>query len=97
MRSKHQQKLTPATVALELGISVRQLHVVFESAELTFARTLSLMRTEEARRLLVAFPALPVTQIAYACGFESLATFYRVFNNIYGMSPGEAREMRSFQ
>lgn len=97
MRSKHQHKLTPVIVALELGISVRQLHVVFENAELTFARTLSLMRAEEARRLLVEFPALPVTQIAYASGFESLATFYRVFNNIYGVSPGEVRETRSFQ
>jgi AraC-like DNA-binding protein len=89
---KHQQKLTPAAVALELSISVRQLHVVFESAELTFARTLALMRVEEAKRLLLEFPTLPVTQVAYACGFDSLATFYRVFNGTYGMSPGDARD-----
>lgn len=92
VRDKHRQKLTPATVAYELGISVRQLHVVFASAELTFSRTLAMMRIEEARKLLVDFPSLPVIQIAYACGFDNLATFYRLFNNACGMPPGEFRE-----
>ncbi|MFK3777677.1 AraC family transcriptional regulator [Agrobacterium sp. NPDC089420] len=91
MRKKSRQELTPAAVARELGISLRQLHVVFEGAELSFSRTLSAMRIEEARRLLLASPALPVTQIAYGCGFDSLATFYRVFASAYGMTPGEAR------
>ncbi|WP_210335889.1 MULTISPECIES: AraC family transcriptional regulator [unclassified Ensifer] len=95
-RDKHQQKLTPAKVALELGISVRQLHVIFEHAELTFARTLATMRIAEARRLLVAAPAMSVTEVAYACGFDSLATFYRLFAGIYGMAPGESRATDSF-
>jgi AraC-like DNA-binding protein len=90
-RNKHQQKLTPAKVAFELGISVRQLHVVFEHAELTFARTLASMRISGARRLLVERPSLPVTEVAYACGFDSLATFYRLFASAYGMAPGEFR------
>lgn len=90
-RDKHQQKLTPAKVALELGISVRQLHVVFEHAELTFARTLASMRISEARRLLAERPALSVTEVAYACGFDSLATFYRLFAGAYGIAPGEFR------
>ncbi|WP_234824503.1 helix-turn-helix transcriptional regulator [Ensifer adhaerens] len=90
-RYKYQQKLTPAKVALELGISVRQLHVLFEHAELTFARTLASMRISQARRLLVERPALPVTEVAYACGFDSLATFYRLFTGAYGMAPGEFR------
>lgn len=91
MRKKSRQNLTPATVAKELGISLRQLHVVFEGAELSFSRTLSSMRIEEARRLLLEFPALPITQIAYGCGFDSLATFYRVFSSTYDTTPGEAR------
>lgn len=75
----------------ELGISVRQLHVVFECAELTFTRTLAMMRIAEAQRLLVKAPALPITEVAYACGFESLATFYRFFKSICGVAPGEFR------
>jgi AraC-like DNA-binding protein len=93
MHKKSRQNLTPAAVAKELGISLRQLHVVFEGAELSFSRTLSSMRIEEARRLLLEFPALPITQVAYGCGFDSLATFYRVFSNTFGMTPGEARAM----
>lgn len=49
------------------------------------------MRIEEARRLLLESPALPITQVAYGCGFDSLPTFYRVFSSTYGMTPGEAR------
>ncbi|UXS34340.1 AraC family transcriptional regulator [Agrobacterium tumefaciens] len=93
MHKKSRQNLTPASVAKELGISLRQLHVVFEGSELSFSRTLSSMRIEEARRLLLEFPALPITQVAYGCGFDSLATFYRVFSNTFGMTPGEARAM----
>lgn len=91
-RDKHRPNLTPAVVAGELGISVRQLHMLFERAGLSFARTLSSMRLELARRLLVEMPSLSITQIAYASGFESLATFYRLFASTYGMPPGSARQ-----
>jgi AraC-like DNA-binding protein len=90
-RDKHHRRLTPAEVAKELGISVRQMHVVFEDAELSFSRTLAEMRIEEARRLLLNEPALSVAQIAHTCGFESLATFYRLFARRYGMAPKEMR------
>ncbi len=29
--------------------------------------------------------------IAFACGFDSIATFYRVFRSAYGMTPGHVR------
>lgn len=88
-----QRKLAPAVVASELGISVRQLHVVFENADLSFSRSLSAMRAAEAKRLLLQFPSLPITQIAYACGFDSLATFYRVFASVHNMAPGDIRAL----
>lgn len=87
----HQPNLSPASIAGQLGISVRTLHLLFEDAEQTFGRTLSLMRTKMAHRLLVEVPGLPVIQVAHACGFDSLATFYRVFNAVYGMAPGDVR------
>lgn len=88
----HQIDLTPTLVARSLGLSVRHLHLLFEDAENTFSRTLMLMRVGEAQRLLVIRPELTVSQVAYASGFESLATFYRVFRNVYGMAPGDARQ-----
>lgn len=90
---QHQIDLSPALVARSLGLSVRHLHMLFEDAEHTFSRTLASMRASEAQRLLVGRPDLTVSQVAYACGFESLATFYRVFRTAYGMAPGDARQI----
>jgi len=36
-------------------------------------------------------PAHSVTDIAYACGFDSPATFYRVFRAAFGMTPRDVR------
>lgn len=83
--------LAPATVAEELGVSVRQLHVLFEQAEQPFARTLSQIRVETAAELLRDSRGLPVTQVALRCGFDSLATFYRVFGRAHGVSPNAFR------
>ncbi|HWV20562.1 MAG TPA: helix-turn-helix transcriptional regulator, partial [Devosia sp.] len=88
----HQIDLTPALVARSLGLSVRHLHLLFEDAENSFSRTLALMRVAEARRLFASQPHLTVAQVAYACGFDSIATFYRVFRSAYDMAPGEARQ-----
>lgn len=83
--------LSPAGVAAALGISVRQLHILFEPTGESFSRTLIAMRLAEARRLLQSAPAMAVTDIAHACGFESLATFYRGFRAAYGITPGDVR------
>ncbi len=91
----HRPGLSPATVAGSLGISVRGLHLLFEESEQTFGRTLARMRLGMARKLLVEFPGLTVLDVAHACGFDSLATFYRLFNAVYGMAPGEARSLPS--
>ena len=88
----HRAELTPAGIAQSLGISLRHLHLLFEESEHTFSRTLAMLRAAQAHRLLLEHPTLAVAQVAHACGFESLATFYRVFNGIYGMAPGDVRQ-----
>ncbi|MFT4119836.1 AraC family transcriptional regulator [Bradyrhizobium sp.] len=93
-RDLHRADLSPAMVAQELGISLRQVHVVFEPTGLSFARTLTKMRVAQARRLLQAEPERPVAEIVFACGFDSLATFYRVFRQAYDMTPNEMRSAR---
>ncbi len=87
-----EQRLTPSSVALELGVSVRQLHIVFEHAGRSFSRTLSEMRVTQAKKMLTNMPSLSVTQIAFACGFDSIPTFYRIFKTHCGVAPGEYRE-----
>lgn len=90
-RDLHRPGLTPAAVAAELSISLRQLHMLFEPTGSSFARTLSLMRARRAWQLLRDEPMRPVIEIAHASGFDSPATFYRVFRGVYGMTPSDAR------
>ncbi len=90
-RDMHRPNLTPAAVAAELVISLRQVHVLFEPTGRSFARTLTQMRLAKARGLLEKGPSRPTADIAYTCGFDSIATFYRVFRSAYGMTPGDVR------
>jgi AraC-like DNA-binding protein len=90
-RDLHRPGLTPAAVAAELAISLRQVHVLFEPTGLSFSRTLTTIRLQEARRLLETIPERSVADIAYACGFDSIATFYRVFRSTFGMTPSDVR------
>jgi len=85
--------LTPALVARTLNISLRQLHLLFEPTGLSFARTLLAMRLAEARRQLESMPLRPIAEIARACGFDSIATFYRTFHKAHGMAPGDLRKI----
>ncbi|WP_342359421.1 AraC family transcriptional regulator [Terrarubrum flagellatum] len=86
--------LSVEQVATTLQISVRQLHVLFAPGGVTFMRALTAMRIDEARRLLIENPLRSVAEIAFACGFESLATFYRAFNALEGSAPNDYRRMR---
>ncbi len=80
-------------VAAALRISVRQLSLLFEPTGESFARHVARRRLERAHALLVAPEAAErkVADIAFACGFDSLATFYRAFRRAYGMAPGDLR------
>jgi AraC-like DNA-binding protein len=86
-----QASLSAAMVAGQLGVSVRHLHMLFEGSGNSFSRYVTVERISLTGRLLHEAPERPVAEIARACGFESLATFYRVFHNAVGMPPGEFR------
>lgn len=84
--------LSPASVADQLGISIRHLHALFERTAMSFSQTLTASRIEHSQKLLAGMPARAVSSIAFASGFDSLATFYRVFRAASGMAPGDFRE-----
>ncbi|MGY3081809.1 AraC-like DNA-binding protein [Bradyrhizobium sp. LM6.10] len=91
--ARHLQEpdLTPMMVADLLGISVRHLHMLFESATRSFSQTVTDERLKHSRRLMREAPDRLIADIAASCGFDSLATYYRVFNAAYGMAPGDFR------
>jgi len=83
--------LAPTMVADQLGVSVRHLHMLFEAAAKSFSQTVTDERLKQSRRLMREAPDRLIADIATSCGFESLATYYRVFNAAYGMAPGDFR------
>ena len=83
--------LSPAGVAAAMGISVRTLHLLFEPTGSSFTRHVLRRRLEECRTALLANPTRPVTDIAFAWGFNSLSGFYRAFQAAFGAAPGDVR------
>ena len=86
--------LSPTLIADLLGVSVRHLHILFEAGELSFSETVTALRLERSRRLLRERPDRSITEVAFACGFDSLATFYRLFKAAEQMTPGDYRARR---
>jgi len=70
-------------------------HALFEESAMSFSQTVTAMRIDESPKLLAQVPLRPIAKIAVACGFESLATFYRVFRAAHGVAPGDFREAAS--
>jgi AraC-like DNA-binding protein len=87
--------LTPANTSRALGISVRQLHLLFEPTGTTFSRYVLARRLERARSALVREPARKVIEVAYSCGIESSTVFYRAFRDAFGMNPTDYRRSLS--
>jgi AraC-like DNA-binding protein len=89
--------LSPASAARDLGVSVRQLHLLFEPTGTSFARHVLARRLEEARATLAGPGATgrSVAEVAFAWGFDSLPTFYRAFRRAYGVAPGEMRPAKT--
>lgn len=85
--------LGPASAAAALGISIRQVHLLFQPTPDSFAGYL-LRRRLDACMATLCDPLndhRSVTDIAFGWGFGSLSAFYRAFVAAFGMSPGDAR------
>jgi AraC-like DNA-binding protein len=89
--------LDPERVAAALRISVRQLHLYFEPSGESFGQYVRRRRLQECRAALEnpVFGDRSIAEVAFAWGFSSLPTFYRVFNDAYKEAPGDLRNMAS--
>lgn len=84
-------KVTLPSVAAAVELTPQHLSTLFHRATgLRFTEYVSRIRVEEACQQLTATKK-PVTEIAFAAGFQSLSRFNRVFREITGMSPREYR------
>jgi AraC-like DNA-binding protein len=87
------QDLTPERAADALGMSLRQVHKLFESTGDTFSRYVRDKRLKACRAALEAPSGADrsVAEIAFDHGFGSLPTFYRAFQAAYGVAPRDLR------
>lgn len=85
--------LSPASVAAALGISVRQLHLLFEPTGTTFGQYVLRQRLLQCRDGIAGATGTTrkVVDIAFGWGFNSMATFYRAFAAEFGTAPSALR------
>jgi AraC-like DNA-binding protein len=96
-KSLSMPRLDSRLVADKAGLSVRNLHRLFERSGTTLSQYIRDRRLELAKMLLRSPDRRHhnVSTIAFDCGFESLATFYRVFRHGCLCTPVEYRETGS--
>jgi AraC-like DNA-binding protein len=88
------QALSPARIAAALHISPRQMQRAFEASGKTLSAELRRLRVDHASALLRNCPGMRIGDVAFASGFDSLATFYRSFKAQLGMTASDARSPR---
>lgn len=84
---------TPATLASELGVSLRQLYRALDGGP-PLAQRIWEERLSLAARLLRADRERPVAEIAFECGFSEHAHFTRRFARAFGVCPRRYRASR---
>jgi AraC-like DNA-binding protein len=85
-------RLDAASVAAALRISERTLQAAFAQGGGAFSAYVRRRRLQPCREALLVNGARSVADVAFAWGFNSLASFYRGFVAEFGVSPGELRD-----
>jgi AraC-like DNA-binding protein len=85
--------LSPALVALKLGLSPRYVRDLLHETGVGFSERVAELRLQRARTMLMEprHDALKVIDIAYACGFNDVSHFNRRFRARFGASPTQFR------
>lgn len=91
VKKSYPEPLLLGDVAAEVGLSRERLSRLFhQTIGITFSEYLNEVRLTEARRLLSS-ERNKITEIAFACGFQSISQFNRRFRASEGMSPSQYR------
>ena len=87
MRANLDEPVSPALIAGQIGLSIRQLERLFGKYLNSSPKKYYMeMRLDRARNLLLQ-TEMSVIDVAIACGFESAGHFSRVYRVAYGISP----------
>lgn len=89
LQNNFTEALTLETVASQFGYSKSRFsHIFNENVGCSFPRYLNMLRTKNTMKL-VQEEQLSVIDAVVASGYESLRSFYRAFNQIYGCNPSD--------
>jgi AraC-like DNA-binding protein len=90
----HRPDLSVRAVAARHGVSARYVQRVFEESGATFTQYLTEQRLASAYKALQRPTSghVPISTIAYDCGFSDVSHFNRAFRRRFGCTPGEVRK-----
>lgn len=84
--------LSVELIADSVGLSARQIHRLFADEEMSLMRWVWVQRLERCyQALLEESSRRPISEIAYAWGFNDQAHFSRTFRKHFGVSPRDLR------
>ena len=83
-------------VAKKLGMPTRTVQHILSTAGESFSQLLTGTRLRRAYTLLLdpAYDDVPISTIAFGCGFADATSFYRAFRAAFDPTPGVLRENR---
>lgn len=93
IQNLHSPKLDRSTVALTLGLSVRELNRLFGQEMTSVSGYIRQERLARADALL-SNPhsrGLKISEIAHRCGFSDSGQFTRLYRKVFGITPTERR------
>ena len=92
-RNAARRELSAASVAAQLGVTPRYIHMLFENENETFSEFVLGERLRRARRMLIdpRFAHHAISTIAFDSGFSDLSHFNRSFRRRFGMTSSQAR------
>lgn len=84
-------------LSAKAGIPARTVQHLLSEVDLSFSQILAEARLRRARLMLMDpdCDALAVADLAFACGFLNVTSFYRAFRRRYGLTPSDMRQGRA--
>jgi AraC-like DNA-binding protein len=94
-KSCHRPDLSVHAVAARNGVSARYAQRIFEESGITFTLYLAEQRLAAAYKALrrAASVDVPISTIAYDCGFSDVSHFNRLFRQRFGCTPTDVRKL----
>jgi len=94
MERNVEEALSREEIAARVGLSRRQLERLFRRYLNTSPARYYLRLRLERARLLLTQSTMPVTEIAFACGFTSASHFSKCYRDMFARTPRDERRAR---